>query len=41
MIQTKDYGVLGGTIEPVVIPIDTFSDFPYEIYVYCEGLAGK
>jgi len=41
MMQTKDSGVMGGDIDPVIIPIETYSDFPYEIYVYCEGLTGK
>ena len=41
MIQSKDYGVIGGTFDPVIIPIQTYSNFPYEIFVYCEGLAGK
>ena len=40
-LKTYDSGVMGGDIDPVIIPIETYSDFPYEIYVYCEGLTGK
>jgi len=48
-LKTYDFGVMGGDIDPVIIPIETYSDFPYEIiskndyeiYVYCEGLTGK